>query len=271
TFGKGFVAKIWMEYIAEGLARVNDTNGKKIVLYLAKHGDEECTRDQIHKDLDLKISDGELADRLYILKQADLIAEGSSDFHFKGLGDPIFAAVFRKRYGVEIEKMPPHKITDEFEQEMKTAKRRTAWWKGLAGEYKVMYYLQAAVNREARPSDVIFNPTGGFTLNGFIGMNRKTFHKDLVNRDEVNIFAQSKNPEDADLIAEVKTWERPVTNEVVEKFIERKKRLAGKLERKTAFLFYSENGFTENQEKLMRANDIMYTTFKKLSGLILAR
>ncbi|MCP4380737.1 MAG: hypothetical protein GY798_04835, partial [Hyphomicrobiales bacterium] len=141
TFGKGFVAKIWMEYIAEGIHRLNDTNGKKIVLYLAKHGDEECTRDQIHEDLDLKISEQDLADRLYTLKQADLIAGGSSAYRFKGLGDPIFAAVFRKHYAEEIEKMPPHKIKDEFEQEMKTAKRRAAWYKGLAGEYRVMYYL----------------------------------------------------------------------------------------------------------------------------------
>ncbi|MCP4382161.1 MAG: hypothetical protein GY798_12240 [Hyphomicrobiales bacterium] len=236
------------------------------MLYLAKHGDEECSCDQIHKDLDLKISDGELADRLYILKQADLIAEGSSDYRFKGLGDPIFAAVFRKRYAEEIEKVSAYKVTDEFEQEMKTAKRRTAWWKGLAGEYKVMYYLQAAVNREARPSDVIFNPAEGFTLKGFTGMNKKTFHKDLGARDEMDIYARSTDPNDADLIAEVKTWKQPVSNEVVKKFIEQKKRLAGKLERKTAFLLYSETGFTEDQEKLMRADDIMYTTSKKLTG-----
>ncbi len=208
-------------------------------------------------------SDGQLADRLYQLQQADLIAQGSSDFHFKGLGDPIFAAVFRKRYGVEIERMTPQKITNEFEQEMKTAKRKLAHLKGLDGEYRVMYFLLLASNRGTEATEVISNPTPGFTLKGFTNMRKKTFHRDNTNSDEMDIHASSKDPNGMDLIVEVKIWEKPVSNQAVEKFIEQKNRLA--LKRKTAFLFYSESGFTSNQEEMMQANDIMYTTCKKMT------
>ena len=51
----------------------------------------------------------------------------------------------------------------------------------------------------------------------------------------------------------------------IEKFIAIKNKLAPGLTQ-TGFLFYSENGFTQNQEKLMQANGIMYTTFKKLTS-----
>ncbi len=67
-----------------------------------------------------------------------------------------------------------------------------------------------------------------------------------------------------DLIVEVKIWKKPVSSQAVEKFIEQKKRLV--LKRPTACLFYSENGFTKHQEKLMQADGIMYTTLKKLTG-----
>jgi len=264
TYGQGFVAKIWMEYIAEGLKRVNDTNGKKIVLYLAKHGQEECSREQIHKDLKLKISDDQLAERLFKLQKADLIAKGSSAFRFKGLGDPIFAAVFRKHYAEEIERVPMHSVAEAFEQEMQSLKGEVAQLKGQAGEYRVMYFLLLATARGAKPDQVIFHPVDGFTLNGFTNMKKKTFYRNNTNSDEMDIHASSKDPNGMDLIVEVKNWKGRVSNKVVETFIEQKNRLV--LERNTAFLFYSENGFTENQEQLLRANHIMYTTFEKLTG-----
>ncbi len=266
TYGKGFVAKIWMEYIAEGLTRVNDINGKKIVLYLAKEGNKECGRDQIHEDLNLDISDSELELRLTKLQKADLIAPGSSAFHFKGLGDPIFAVVFRKHYGTEIEKLTTQKITAEFDQQMKSIRGEAAWYKGMAGEYRVMYLLQTAANQNKPPGDVLFNPTEGFTLTGLSAMNKRTFHHDPNHKNEVDIYSRGKNPGDMDLIAEVKTWAQPVSNEVITHFIELKQRLVGKLDRKTAFLFYSENGFSDAQQKLMCANEIMYTTAAKLSA-----
>ncbi len=65
-------------------------------------------------------------------------------------------------------------------------------------------------------------------------------------------------------MVEVKTWEKPVTKEAISKFIEQKGRL--EVKPNTAFLFYSEKGFSEYQERELRDHGIMYTTAEKLSG-----
>ena len=151
---------------------------------------------------------------------------------------------------------------------MKTARRREAWYKGLAGEYRVMYYLLLAAKKSARPDDVVFHPREGFALNGFSEMKKRTFHVDQSTAEEVDIFARADLPDDADLIVEVKTWSRPVDLESVTQFIKRKKCLKTLLERPTVFLFYSENGFSENGETLLRDHGIMFTTFDKLTSMM---
>ncbi|MCP4753752.1 MAG: hypothetical protein GY866_22945, partial [Proteobacteria bacterium] len=85
TAGKGRIAKTWLEYIWDAFDRVNEQNAKKIVLYLAKYGDQERNREQILNDLGLSLSDRELEERLHKLVKADIIADGSSNFHYKGL------------------------------------------------------------------------------------------------------------------------------------------------------------------------------------------
>ncbi|MCP4657630.1 MAG: hypothetical protein GY856_19665 [bacterium] len=51
--GKGEIARVWNEYLWEAFVRVNDTNARKIVLYLAAHEPEERGRDQILSYLEL--------------------------------------------------------------------------------------------------------------------------------------------------------------------------------------------------------------------------
>ncbi len=48
------------------------------------------------------MSDQELEGRLHKLVKADILAEGSSNFRYRG--DRIFAMVFRRIYGEEIER-----------------------------------------------------------------------------------------------------------------------------------------------------------------------
>ena len=259
TLGQGFTAKMWMEYVAEGLQRVNDINGKKIVLYLAKHGDEERTRDQIKADLELDISDKDLGDRLYMLEQADLIAPGSSNYRFKGLGDPIFEIVFRKRFAEEIENISTERVVNDFEEDMKKAQRQAAWHKGEAGEYRVKYHLLSAVHKKLNPQSVINNTQPNFRLDTLGSMKKYTFHRDQTHSIIVDIFARCKDDLGMDLIVEIKTWEKPVTNKVVNDFVALKQHLEPQLERPTAFLLYSEMGFSAEQEKLMQEHGVMYT------------
>jgi hypothetical protein len=135
--GKGDIARVWREYLWDAFARVNDANARKIVLYLAAHEPEERGRDQILADLKLDMSDQDLEERLHKLVMADILAEGSSNFHYRGLGDRIFAMVFRRIYGVEIERVSAQSIEDDFKKELATAQRQIARYRGVAAEYRV--------------------------------------------------------------------------------------------------------------------------------------
>ena len=50
---------------------------------------------------------------MHKLVKADILAKGSSNFHYRGLGDRIFAMVFRRLYGVEIERVELGAVIDE--------------------------------------------------------------------------------------------------------------------------------------------------------------
>ncbi len=76
--GKGEIARVWNEYLWDAFARVNDTNARKIVLYLAAHEPEERGRDQILNDLKLDMTDQQLEERLHKLVKADILADGST-------------------------------------------------------------------------------------------------------------------------------------------------------------------------------------------------
>ncbi len=122
--GKGEIARVWMEYLWDAFARVNDTNARKIVLYLAAHELEERGRDQILSDLELDLTDQELEERLHKLVKADILADGSSNFHYRGLGDRIFAMVFRRIFGVEIERVSAQTIEYDFKRKLDSARRK---------------------------------------------------------------------------------------------------------------------------------------------------
>ena len=52
----GVIRGTWMEYIQSTLAKVNEKNAKKIVLYLSKHRDWEVPRNELLEKLNLDIS-----------------------------------------------------------------------------------------------------------------------------------------------------------------------------------------------------------------------
>ena len=57
---EGGIHGMWMDYLVSAFSRINDKDGKRIVLYLAHQGGEERTRRQIRDDLKLEMDDGEL-------------------------------------------------------------------------------------------------------------------------------------------------------------------------------------------------------------------
>ena len=267
--GKGDIARVWNEYLWDAFARVNDTNARKVVLYLAAHEPEERGRDQILADLQLDMTDQELEERLHKLVQADILADGSSNFRYRGLGDRVFAMVFRRIYGEEIERVSEQAIEDDFKRELAEARRETAWHKGVAAEYKVRYRLFAASLRGAPLADVVQGAPedlGGLPLDPFATIRKARFHIDQERSVEADLHAVSERADGTDLIVEVKDWQRPPTADVVRRFVDVKHLLSGHLERKTLFLFYSESGLGEEPAAVLRRAGILILDAKKLSG-----
>jgi len=273
VLGKGEIARVWREYLLGAFAEVNDKNARQIVLYLAAHEPEERGRDQILADLDMDMTDGELEVRLHKLVKADILAEGSSNFHYRGLGDRIFAMVFRRIYGVEIERVSAAKIEDDFKRQLDSARRQIARQKGQVAKYQVRYRLLAASLAGATLADIVAEPSPGWgvqemlgaTLDRFTTIHKAHFHLDQEHLVEIDLHAVSELRDGTDLMIEVKAWEREPTQDVVRRFVRVKASLAGHLERKTVFLFYSESGLGKEPAALLAEAGILILDPAKLA------
>jgi len=269
--GKGQVARMWMEYLWAAFPEVNDKNARKIVLYLAAHEPEERGRDQILEDLDLDLTDQELEERLHKLVKADILADGSSNFHYRGLGDRIFAMVFRRIYGVEIERVSAGKIESDFKRQLDSARRQAARHKGQAAEYRARYRLQVASLAGATLADIVTNPREGLTLDRFSTIGKARFYLDQEQSVEVDLHAISEREDGTDLIVEVKAWDREVTRSEAAAFVATKEALAGRLEKQTGFLFYSESGLSREAAAMLDEAGIMIVDVPKLAGYEMPR
>ncbi len=262
--GKGDVARVWNEYLGDAFARVNDVNARKIVLYLARHDPQERSRAQIREDLDLQMTEGILEKRLHQLVQADILAYGSSYFHYRGLGDKVFAMVFRRLYGTEIEQIDSGEIEDDFKQQLASARGQISQHKGQAAEYKARYRLLAASLRGATLADFT-DAEHEVVLGPFARIHKARFYLDHERSVEADLHAVHERDGGTDLIVEIKDWERDVTSDVVRRFIEVKQALAGHLERETAFLFYSESGLSKQLTAALTEAGILIVDASKLA------
>ncbi|MCP4654732.1 MAG: hypothetical protein GY856_04845, partial [bacterium] len=61
-------------------------------------------------------------------------------------------------------------------------------------------------------------------------------------------------------------WEKEPSLDVVRRFVEVKEALAGKLTRRTVFLFYSESGLCEEAATMVREAGILALDAEKLTG-----
>ncbi len=266
TTGKGEIAHVWGEYLAGAFARVNDRNARKIVLYLAAHEPGERNRAQIHADLKLDVTDDELAERLHKLVMADILARGSTDFRYRGLGDRVFAMVFRRIYGEEIERMSVGEIDDDFKRELASLKGQLSVHKGAAAEYRVRYRLLVASLSGATLAEVVRDSQDATPIGPFTVIRKARFYVDQETSVEIDLHAACEDDGGTDLMIEVKDWEREPAADAVRRFIEVRDALTGHLRRRTAFLFYSESGLAEEATAMLHAAGIGVLDPEKLAG-----
>ena len=265
--GKGEIARIWREYLHYAFPEVNARNARKIVLYLARHDPQERTRKQILQDLELEIGNDELEVRLRKLVKADILAQGSSAFHFRGLGDPIFAMVFRRLYGAELEDMSPAEIVDEFKRQLASLRGKAAQLKGAAAEYRILYRLSVAAQRGATLTDVVVGDVeDDVPLGPFAALRKARFFVDQSQSYEIDVHAVSVDATGTDLMVEVKDLERPASMDAVRRFIAAREAISPQLERRTVFLVYSESGVNDRGAAALADAGILVIDSQKLAA-----
>ncbi|MCP4106266.1 MAG: hypothetical protein GY749_12120 [Desulfobacteraceae bacterium] len=132
---KGEIFGTWSEYINSTISKVNDRHSKKILLFLSKERHKECTRDEIREHLKNELDDRELERRLGTLERGDLIAKGTSNFHYKGIPDDILDMIFRELYQVEIDQIRPD-IESDLAARVRKLEKREKSLKGALNELK---------------------------------------------------------------------------------------------------------------------------------------
>ncbi|MCP3919640.1 MAG: hypothetical protein GY711_29240, partial [bacterium] len=246
---------------------VNARNARKIVLYLARHDPQERTRKQILQDLELELGNDELELRLRKLVKADILAQGSSDFRFRGLGDHVFAMVFRRLYGEELEDMSPVEIVDEFKRQLASLRGKAAQLKGAAAEYRILYRLSVSAQRGATLADVVVGDVqDDVPLGPFAALRKAHFFVDQSQSYEIDVHAVSVDATGTDLMVEVKDLERTASMDAVRRFIAAKEAISPQLERRTVFLVYSESGVNDRGAAALADAGILVIDSQRLAA-----
>ncbi len=210
--------------------------------------------------------EAKLEKRLKQLVMADILAQGSSNFHYRGLGDRVFAMVFRRIYGSEIDEVGVEEIDEDFKRKLASLKGQLSVYKGALAEHRVRYRLLVASLAGTTLADVVqgcedATPVGPFTL-----IRKARFYLDHDKSVEVDLHAVHEDDDGTDLMIEVKDWAKEPAQGAVRRFLEVKGAVEGQLARKTVFLFYSESGLSEEATATLREAGVLVLDGERLAG-----
>ena len=263
---QGLIKTSWMEYMAKAFPKINDRNAKNIVLHLSKHRDRDWTRDELREALSLEMSNMDLEKKLNALVKADIINKGRSYYSYRGVNDNIFDKVFRGVYDEEIQKFDSRVIRNEYNDELKKAKRQLKrllgklnYHKGYHAEFLILNRLlfHAGKDNELLKSVTRYLPDD-FDFCGYSRVWKYHSSPEYARIFSVDIFARSVKADDYSIIGEVKNREikKFSLDEIKDfelKFAEIKK--LENLERVVGFIF-SRSGFTAEAEEYCRERGI---------------
>ena len=266
---RGDIKFTWMEYVASALPRINDKNGKNIVLYLCKHRDREVTRKELLEKLNLDMTDSELELKLKALVNSDIIAQGTSNMRYRGVKDNIFDKVFRGVYEEEIREFDIREIGKEYNEEFK---KLQANYKNLLGKYNYQkgHYAEYAIldcllyhGRER--NEILKSMTRNLPANFNFCQYSKVWKYDssmeYSTSFNADIFARAVEPGDYSIIGEVKNRDtKTFSLEEAKNFLIKFEaiRKLENLERVIGFIF-SRKGFTEEAEEFCKEKGIACT------------
>jgi len=266
---KGSIKARWMEYLSYAFREINgfaDDLSKRIVLYLCKNKTREVTRAEIHKKLELDISDHELEKRMRALVMSDIVKQGTTNFDFQGIGDHLFDKVFRGIYQKEIDQFDPKEITNEYKALFKQWKEKFhiicgkyGSLKGRFAEYMVTNHLKyRAFENKDFFLQIMNNLPDDFEFVQYQSVWKYTASPVLKNSFEIDVFANALDDQYS-LIGEVKNRLSPFSVGEANEFVEKANQLI-QLEtvRKHVLFVYSIKGFTKDAIDYFKDNQIAW-------------
>jgi hypothetical protein len=254
----GYITDMWMDYLKDAIKRINDVNGKKIILYLVKYNGEDRTRKEIMEDLELDMTEEELGQKLESFIQADIISYGRTLYDYRGLGDRYFNIIFQSLYQKEIDGFDLDEIRAEHRKGLKSLQAELSVSKGHNMELQVLNAFLDAMTKKIPLSKLLSYYIDGYELASSYDHNgKKRFNLGQSDYIEVDIYLHTERGQGNDFIIEVKNWKKPVTKRHIEKFIATKNLLAPILKPGTGFIFYSHKPLSKKLSELLQENDIM--------------
>jgi len=261
TDKRGSIRGTWMEYIHSAIDRINDINGKKIVLYLCKNKGKKITRTQIEKELNLDMNSGELEKRMQALVKSDIIEQGTSYFSYQAVGDNIFDKVFRGVYQEEIDGFDPQTIKNEYQLLYRKLQGEFNKYKGEYSEYVIINCLRhRAFKQNEYYKSLINNLPDDFCFVDYESIwsysASPVYKKDI----QVDIFAKANSDEEYSLIGEVKNRKAKFSEKEAKIFLTKALEVK-KLENASNALFFvfSSGGFFKNTIEFLKNNNIAWS------------
>ena len=97
----------WREYIDKTVNRINDRNGKHMLLHLNKHNQRVWTPLELKKALHLEEDEKIIHRKLLAMHKGDLLQWGPADIDFQGLVDGTLNLILHHRFEKEIKQHQP--------------------------------------------------------------------------------------------------------------------------------------------------------------------
>ncbi|KPA14711.1 hypothetical protein MHK_005082 [Candidatus Magnetomorum sp. HK-1] len=220
-------------------------------------------RDQIEKELNLGMKNGELEKRLKAFVKSDIIEQGTSDFRYQAVSDNIFEKVFRGVYQEEIDGFDPKEIRNEYQQLYRKLQGEFNKYKGEFSEYLIINCLR---HRAFKQNDfyvaLINNLPDDFQFVDYESIwsySASPVHKKDI---QVDIFAKAGG-DDYSLIGEVKNRKAKFSVKEAKIFLAKALKVQ-QLENvsKALFFVFSAGGFFQNTIQFLKENKIAWSDDK---------
>ncbi len=227
---------------------------------------KEKKKNAVIDELKLDMIDAKLEEKLKALVKSDIIAQGQTNFDYRGVKDNVFDKVFRGVYEKEIRNFDISTIGEEYHEGFEKLKEqyyqllgRYNSRKGHFAEYCIQDRLRihGCEHNEFLKSITRYLP-GNFNFSEYSRVWKYNSSPEYAKDFSVDIFARAQSPGDYSIIGEVKSRDlkKISKDEAVQflgKFEEIKK--VEKLERVVGFIF-SRNGFTGEAEEYCKEKGI---------------